>query len=948
MMGVFPLLQQPHHPMRTQSPSAGLRGQASRRLPCLAVPAAVIGLLAGWLNGPAAASIQCRLTNAMPETDDIAARVQSDLGAGSAVADWLALKDQFGSDPAPFYAQTGLANGEIAWVTCNGDRFLPADPSRHYYVIRSDAGPPSGDTYDSFGTLYLQSWHGFAKPAVATTGYRLGTACGDLDDIPALLEQEFGIGTLMAEWNTLKTQFPSGFAPLHRQTGQTNYQSVFVTRGGERWDSSWYHHYANRCDSGTPGGWSYDSQDTLFLQAWFSITMQPMATVTLRQSAAMSETDDIPALLAAAYGSGAVMVDWNEIKAQGAAKLGGFYAATGLRDGQIAWVTRGGARFNPDFPSDHFYVIRSDSGNPYGVEYDDPVGSLYLQSWFGMTKPALCKLAVPPTPTNLAASDNTYADRVALTWTNGARTDSCKIYRNTINSIYSAILVTDAATGSSYNDTTAVAGQTYYYWLTARNSAGVSGYSVGDAGTRLLQVTLDPVTKSLTNSAQSYPVAVTSNGPWTAGDDRDWITIAPPSGSGNGTVTVTVTANNSSVASRFGTVTIGGQNHAVSQEGIVWPSPAAFRLTPPSPETDDLAALAAATFGTDATVADWNQIVAQCANNLAGFYAATGLGDQQIAWTTYNGEHFDSLDPMNPDRHYYVMRADALPPDGRTYASTGSLYLQSWKDMVKPTVARMRYQLSTPVFDSTDPVDWVRREFGSGVEVAEWNNIKATYEANPNLFYAHTGLRDRGTAWVKCAGLLTHPTIGWRYFLQRADNGAPNIGTVLDQAGTLYLGVLSGPAFPVIADMAAWSATGFESYIAGFPGIPPELSGRTDDPDQDGSVNLAEFAAATHPGDGSVAAGLYDPLKTSSLTCTVCYRENTNASGVDLRVQWSPDLVQWAGSGDFIGTVKVQFKQSVIETGTGYQVIRVSATVGAGGPIGRLFLRTIATETAPK
>ena len=93
---------------------------------------------------------------------------------------------------------------------------------------------------------------------------------------------------------------------------------------------------------------------------------------------------------------------------------------------------------------------------------------------------------------------------------------------------------------------------------------------------------------------------------------------------------------------------------------------------------------------------------------------------------------------------------------------------------------------------------------------------------------------------------------------------------------------------------------------------------------------------------------MYDPLKISSLTCTVCYRENTNAPGVELRVQWSPDLVQWAGSGDFIGTVKVQYKQSVIETGTGYRVVRVSATVGSGGPIGRLFLRTIATETTPK
>lgn len=81
-------------------------------------------------------------------------------------------------------------------------------------------------------------------------------------------------------------------------------------------------------------------------------------------------------------------------------------------------------------------------------------------------------------------------------------------------------------------------------------------------------VSIDPSSKAAGPEAQSYDIAVQSNTTWSVSDNREWISFSPPSGEGNGTVTVTLEAN-ASEAQRSGTVSIGGQNHGVTQDGVV-------------------------------------------------------------------------------------------------------------------------------------------------------------------------------------------------------------------------------------------------------------------------------------------------------------------------------------------------------------------------------------------
>lgn len=897
--------------------------------------AAALGFFTWILPPTAEASIQCRLTTEVWETSDIAAHVQTELGSGAAVAEWNAIKDQYGADLSVFYAQIGLANNQSALCTFNGNRFKPDAPTRHYYIKRSDTGPPTGDTYDSVGgTLFLQSYHTIYMPVAATTAYRLGTVRAETDNIPVLLQQEFGVGTLMAEWHTLQSEFASNLPGFYKQTGQSNGQSAFVTRDGERIHISNLHYYATRSDSGYPSGaWSANF-GSLYLQSWHGIVMQPIARSTLDSSAPMSETSDIPALLQSAHGAAAVMVDWNEIKAQGAGMLGGFYAATGLLNNQIAWVTRDGSRFKLNEPTRYYYVKRSDSIPPTGDTYDSIGASLYLQSWSGLTIPAIYKLTPPATPVGFSASDNAHTDRVELTWTSGANTVSTKIYRSNDSNIFNASVLAEAATGTSYSDTTALGGKTYYYWIKGRNSVGFSPYSTSDTGTRTYQIALVPASKALSNTGQSYPIAVTCNGAWSATDDQTWVSVSPGGGSGNGTVDVTVTAHDSSVVTRVGTVTIGGQAHVVSQEGVVWPSPAAFRLTPAISETGNITALTTATFGTDATVADWNQIAAQAGGNLPGFYAATGLGNIEIAWVTYNGNRFDP-DPLNSDRHYYVMRSDGGPPDGLTYQSTGTLYLQSWKNMTKPVVARMRYQLSCPCGSATDPLDWAQRSFGTEVKIADWDNIKSSFASDPTLFYAHTGLRDGGVAWVQRGGALSSPG-GYRYFIQRFDNGPPVGFGTLDQFGSLYLGNWNNLTAGVMTDMSTWNADGYESWIANHAEIPVASRGVMDDPEKDGSPNIMEYASNANPGGADCLCGLM-PQAGSGGPFTATFRQSTTASGLDDHIEWSPDLTRWAVSGGLIDGKTVHLYLTVTGGGSGYKSVAVEAHPPKGTK--KLFLR---------
>jgi len=89
--------------------------------------------------------------------------------------------------------------------------------------------------------------------------------------------------------------------------------------------------------------------------------------------------------------------------------------------------------------------------------------------------------APPAAPIGVSASDGAFNDRVRVTWTAAAAATGYQVRRNTSNNPGGATQV-GAPAVTTYDDTTAKPGVTYYYWVRAVNEYGTSADSAGDSG----------------------------------------------------------------------------------------------------------------------------------------------------------------------------------------------------------------------------------------------------------------------------------------------------------------------------------------------------------------------------------------------------------------------------------------------------------------------------------
>lgn len=86
-------------------------------------------------------------------------------------------------------------------------------------------------------------------------------------------------------------------------------------------------------------------------------------------------------------------------------------------------------------------------------------------------------------PTGVTASDGNYANKVGILWATVRDATSYRIFRSTNNNPAAAADVGMTA-ANYFFDTTAAAGQTYFYFVRAENSGATSDFSQPDQGTR--------------------------------------------------------------------------------------------------------------------------------------------------------------------------------------------------------------------------------------------------------------------------------------------------------------------------------------------------------------------------------------------------------------------------------------------------------------------------------
>ena len=130
-------------------------------------------------------------------------------------------------------------------------------------------------------------------------------------------------------------------------------------------------------------------------------------------------------------------------------------------------------------------------------------------TWWSFTTPA----AKPAKPLGVLASDGTYTDKIVVQWQSaaGADVNGYKIYRSTGTTLPSTALAIGLS-GNSYDDTTAVVGKTYYYWVKACNALGCNT-SNSNSGYIPIPPFIDLAAKSIlltnTNVSTTNPAALT-------------------------------------------------------------------------------------------------------------------------------------------------------------------------------------------------------------------------------------------------------------------------------------------------------------------------------------------------------------------------------------------------------------------------------------------------------
>ena len=233
---------------------------------------------------------------------------------------------------------------------------------------------------------------------------------------------------------------------------------------------------------------------------------------------------------------------------------------------RITWNASSGATY--------YKVYRATSNSSSGAEilasqvtspyYDDTtadVGTYYYywvkagnasgESDFSASARGRRAYEIPNAPTGVLASDGTSTAGVIISWNAVASANSYSVWRGTSSSSEAAAEIASGLTSTSYTDTSAVAGTTYWYWVRATNLGGTSGWSNSDTGYRKVTAPSAPTGVTASDGLSSTEIVVSWNAVSTAASYEVWRGTSSSSSSASriaSSLTVTSYSDTSAVA----------------------------------------------------------------------------------------------------------------------------------------------------------------------------------------------------------------------------------------------------------------------------------------------------------------------------------------------------------------------------------------------------------------
>jgi alpha-tubulin suppressor-like RCC1 family protein len=115
-------------------------------------------------------------------------------------------------------------------------------------------------------------------------------------------------------------------------------------------------------------------------------------------------------------------------------------------------------------------------GNNYSGEIGNGV------KWYSI--PPIKILFEPAVPTCVTASEGTFRDKVRVAWNTATGATGYMVWRSGTNDNHTAALIKSELAAGNYDDTSALVGILYYYWVVASNACGTSAFSSVASGWR--------------------------------------------------------------------------------------------------------------------------------------------------------------------------------------------------------------------------------------------------------------------------------------------------------------------------------------------------------------------------------------------------------------------------------------------------------------------------------